>query len=109
MGRSAAWGWGKGFDGREAARQAAQQALSHAGVARPVLGLVFISQEFDVAEVASGLESVLGSLPRWGISTSCALIPSGEQARSVLVALLAGSDLDARVTYWPNFAQNSDE
>ncbi len=109
MGRSATWGWGKGFDGREAARQAAQLALSRAGASKPALGLVFVSQEFDVAAVAGGLESVLGNLPLWGISTTRALLPTGEQARSVVVALLAGSDLNARVSYWPNFAQNSDE
>ncbi len=109
MGRSASWGWAKGFDGREAARQAAQLALNHGGAARPALGLVFVSQEFDMAAVAGGLESVLGNMPLWGISTTRALIPSGEQARSVVVALLAGSDLNSRVSYWPNFSQNSDE
>src|SRR5512138_1238460 len=98
MGRSASWGWAKGFDGREVARQAAQLALSRAGGAKPELGLVFVSQEFDVAAVAGGLESILGSVPRWGISTSRPLISSGEQARSVVVALLAGNDLNAKVS-----------
>jgi hypothetical protein len=109
MSRSVSWGWGKGFDGREAARQAAQQALNHAGAAKLALGLVFVSQEFDAAAVVSGLGSILGDLPLWGISTSRVLIPSGEQARSVVVALLAGNDLNAKASYWPNFAQNSDE
>ncbi len=109
MGRSASWGWAKGFDGRETARQAAQLALTHAGAARPALGLVFVSQEFDMAAVAGGLESVLGNVPLWGMSTTRALIPSGEQARAIVVALLAGNDLNARLSYWPNFAQNSDE
>jgi hypothetical protein len=108
MSRSVSWGWGKGFDGREAARQAAQQALNHAGAAKLALGLVFVSQEFDAAAVVSGLGSILGDLPLWGISTSRVLIPSGEQARSVVVALLAGNDLNAKASYWPNFAQNSD-
>ncbi len=109
MGRSASWGWAKGIDGRETARQAAQQALTHAGGARPALGLVFVTQEFDMAAVVGGLESVLGNMPLWGISTTRALIPSGEQARAVVVALLSGNDLNARLSYWPNFAQDSDE
>ncbi len=109
MGRSAAWGWGKGFDGREVARQAAQLALSRLGAARPALGLVFVSQEFDMAPVAGGLASVLGDVPLWGISASQAIIPSGGQPRSVVLALLSGDDLHARVSFWPGFAQNSDE
>ena len=109
MGRSASWGWGKGYDGREAARQAAQQALSHLGTARPALGLVFVSQEFEMAPVVNGLVSVLGNVPFWGISTTRAIIPTGEQARSVVVALLAGNDLNAKVSYWPAFSQNSEE
>ena len=110
MGRSASWGWGKGIDGREAARQAAQQALSRLGTNRaPAICLVFVSQEFEIGPVINGLTSVLGNVPLWGMSTSRLITPIGEQARSVVVGLLAGSDINAQVSFWPGFSQNSNE
>jgi hypothetical protein len=109
MGRSASWGWAKGFEGREVAKQAAQQALNHLGTARPTIGVVFISQEFDLASVVNGLTGVLGGVPLWGISTSHPITSSGEQTRAVVIGLLAGSDINAKVSFWPGFAQNSEE
>ena len=109
MARSASWGWGKGIDGREAARLAAQQALSRLGAGRPAFGVVFVSHEFELSPVLNGLGSVLGDTPLWGISTFRPIISAGEQARSVVVGLLAGADLSAKVSLWPRFAQNSAE
>jgi hypothetical protein len=109
MSRIASWGWGKGIDGRDAGRLAAQQALSRLGTTRASLGLVFVSQEFELGPVMSGLTGVLGNVPLWGISTSRPFTPAGEQPRSVVIGLLAGSDISAEVTYWPGFAQNSSE
>lgn len=109
MGRSSSWGWAKGFDGREAARQAAQQALNHLGSIHPAIGLVFVSQEFEMAGVVSGLTGALGNVPLWGISTTHPITSSGEQTRAVVVGLIAGSDINVRTTYWPGFAQNSEE
>jgi hypothetical protein len=109
MGRSASWGWGKGIDGREAARLAAQQALSRLGAIHPAFGFVFVSHEFDLSPVLNGLSGVLGDIPLWGISTFRPIISAGEQARSVVVGLLAGGDLCAKVSFWPRFSQNSAE
>jgi len=105
----ASWGWGKGIDGREAGRLAAQQALSRLGTTRAALCLVFVSQEFDMGPVISGLCGVLGNVPLWGISTSHPFTPAGEQTRSVVIGLLAGNDITAEVSFWPGFAQNSSE
>src|SRR5512140_2859990 len=106
--KNAAWGMGEGLDGREAARQAAQQALNHLGSSRPVLGLAFISQEFSVGPVMAGLTSILGNVPLWGISTSRPLSVEGEHSRTVIVGLLGGSDINARVSFWPQFAKDSE-
>ena len=88
---------------------AAQQALSRLGTTRAALCLVFVSQEFEMWPVISGLTGVLGNVPLWGISPSRPFTPAGEQARSVVIGLLAGSDISAEVTFWPGFAQNSSE
>ncbi|HVP20783.1 MAG TPA: FIST N-terminal domain-containing protein [Anaerolineaceae bacterium] len=109
MGRTASWGWSKGFDGREVARQAAQQAINHMGATRPVIGLVFISQEFDMGAVGNGLANVLGTTPLWGVSTSHPITSAGEQTRAVVIGLFTGSDINAKVSFWPGFAQNSEE
>jgi hypothetical protein len=92
MARGIALGIGQGIDGREAARQAAQQALERLGTARPVATLVFAAQEYAMAEVFSGLTSLLGGMPLWGMSTSRPLTGEGEQPRSVVVAILSGVD-----------------
>jgi hypothetical protein len=87
--------------------QATQQALDQLGTARPVLALVFVAQEFNVAEVLNGLLSLLGDTPVWGFSTLCPISDEGEQARSVVVALIAGSDLKAQVQWWAGYSQDS--
>jgi hypothetical protein len=106
--RNAAWGMGKGLDGREAARLAAQQALNHLGTVKPGLGLVFISQEFAFGPVMAGLASILGNVPLWGISTSRPLTSEGEHSRAVVVGLVGGPNLNAKVSFWPHFAQDSE-
>jgi hypothetical protein len=107
MKRNAVYGVGRGIDGREAAMQASQQALDQLGTARPVLALVFVSQEFVVADALSGLVSLLGDTPVWGFSTLRPLTEDGDQPRSVVVALLTGSDLKAQVEWFPTFSQDA--
>src|SRR5512142_914423 len=107
MKRNAVYGVGIGINGREAAMQATQRALDQTGPARPVLALVFVSQEFNITEVLAGLTSLLGETPLWGFSTQRPLTGEGDQPRSVVVALLTGSDLKAQVQWYPGFAQDS--
>jgi len=87
--------------------QATQRALDQLGAARPVLALVFVSQEFNTAEVLTGLVGLLGDTPIWGFSTLRPVTDEGDQPRSVVVALLTGSDLKAQVQWWPHYSQDS--
>lgn len=107
MKRTAVYGVGTGINGREAAMQATQRALDQLGTAKASLGLVFVSQELDVAEAQAGVTSLMGETPLWGFSTIGTLTGDGDQPRSVVVALIAGSDLRAQVQWYPNYAQDS--
>jgi hypothetical protein len=107
MKRNAVYGVGIGINGRDAAMQATQRALDQVGTAKPVLALVFVSQEFNISEVLAGLTSLLGETPLWGFSTLDPLTGDGDQPRSVVVALMTGSDLKAQVQWYPNYAQDS--
>ena len=105
--RGIAWGIGKGLDGKEAGQQAIQQALNNLGSARPVLAILLVSQEFAVTDVLAGVVGFLGNTPLWGFSTSMPMTKDGEQPRSVIVALLSGSELKVRVNWLPGYVQDS--
>lgn len=107
MKRNAVFGVGIGINGRDAAMQATQRALDQIGTAKPVLALVFVSQEFTITEVLAGLTSLLGETPLWGFSSISPVTGDGEQPRSVVVALITGSELKAQVHWYPGFAQDS--
>src|SRR5512146_1705347 len=107
MKRNAVYGVGIGINGRDAAMQATQRALDQMGTSKPVLALVFVSQEFNVAEVLGGLTSLLGETPLWGFSTLKPITGEGDQPRSVVVALIPGGDFKAQVLWYPAFAQDS--
>lgn len=87
--------------------QATQRALNALGPAKPALALVFVSQEFAAGEVTAGIASLLGDTPLWGFTTLCPLTAEGDQPRSVVVALLTGSELNAQVHWLPDFAADS--
>ncbi len=106
MSKSTGIGFGRSWDGREAARQAVQQALDGLSGNRPALGLVFSAQEFSSPEILQTIAGQLGNLPLWGFSTTCPLSADGEQSRSVGVALLSGSGYKAHVNWLANFAQD---
>ena len=109
MNRLAACGVAQGLNGRDAAIKATQMALDALGSLKPVLAVVFISEEFDTAEVLSGLSGLLGDTPLWGITTVRPLIGGTEKLRSIVVALLGGADLKAEVHWSPGFAEDSPE
>ena len=87
--------------------QATQRALDELGTARPVLALAFVSQEFSTVEVLNGLVGLLGDTPIWGFSTIRPITDEGDEARSVVVALLTGNELRAQIQWWPNYSQDS--
>jgi hypothetical protein len=89
-----AWGIAKGFDAKETARMAAQQALIKLGTSHPAIGICFVSHEFDADQAVAGLVGMLGNLPLWGFSTEIPLTIDGEQERSILVAIISGKDLE---------------
>jgi len=107
MARGIAWGIGQGIDGREAARQAAQQALERLGTARPSAVVVFAAHEYPVVEVVNGLTSLLGGIPLWGMSTSRPITAAGEHPRSVVLAILAGTDWKVQTIWQPQFGRDS--
>jgi hypothetical protein len=107
MPRGIACGTGQGIDGREAARQAVQEALEKLGTAKPVAALVLAAQEYPVAEVFVGLSSLPGGLPIWGMSTSRPFGSAGEQPRSVVVAILSGADWKVQPIWQPQFGRDS--
>jgi len=109
MNRLAVYGAAQGLNGREAAMKATQMALDQLGAARPVLAIVFAAEEFDTHEVFTGMSSLLGDTPLWGISTLRPLTGDSDKPRSVAVMLLAGSDLKAQVVWLANFAEDSQE
>ncbi len=107
MKRHGVYGTGVGINGRDAAMQATQRALDQLGTARPVLALVFVSQEFNMAEVLTTLTGLLGETPLWGFSTLRPLTESGDQPRSVVVALLTGAENHALLRWFPGYIRDS--
>jgi hypothetical protein len=88
-------GISKGFDAREVARNAAQQALSKLGTGRPSFAISFVSREFNASQAVAGLISMLGNTPLWGMSTYYPLTVEGEQSRSVVVIIVSGKNFEA--------------
>lgn len=102
----AAVGQATDLDGREAASQAAHNALIQMEAARPVAAIVFSSHEYDMQAVQAGLAARLGDTPIFGLSTAGELSSAGRGRRSVVVALIAGDALSGRVGWAP---ANSEE
>lgn len=107
MSKSVGIGFGRAWEGGEAARQALQQALDQLGGGRPMLALVFTAQEYASAEILQTIGGQLGNIPVWGFSTTCPLSASGEQRRSVGVALLSGNHFKAQINWWPDFSRDA--
>ena len=101
------WGTGQGIDGREAARQASQEALEHLGTARPVGIIVLAAQEYAVSEVFAGLANLPAELPVWGMTSSQVFTHLGEHPRSVVVAILSNPDWMVETIWQPQFGRDS--
>lgn len=49
----------------------------------------------------------MGDIPLIGFTTSAEISSSGIQQRSVLIALVTGTDVNARCDFWPGYAEDS--
>jgi hypothetical protein len=106
MAASMTIGVGQSQEGREATRQALQSALERKGKEKPVLAIVFISQEFDVEQTIATFQSLVGDLPIWGFTTLSPLSSDGDLQRSVAVMILWGNDLNVQTQWLPNLQQD---
>lgn len=82
-------GYSNEINGREAAQQAAQQALKELHSASPKAALVFFSNLYEPLEVRQVLSGLLGDIPLWGATTSN--IVAGGAFQKMVVVLLGGS------------------
>lgn len=103
----AAVGQARDLDGREAGAKAARQALDRLGGSSVVLGIVAASQSYPAQHVLTGAASMLGNTPLIGFSTSAEISNAGYTQRSVVIALLAGKEVQAHADWWPSFADDS--
>jgi hypothetical protein len=101
---TASIGTGQAIEGREAAIQATHQALDRLESANVSLGIVFASYEFPINSVLGGVASLLSNTPLWGISTTKPIDQNGAHSRSVVVALVSGSEIKAHASWWPTFS-----
>jgi hypothetical protein len=101
-------GQGQAFDGVEASRQAAIQALRTAGGASPpALAWIIASSEYKIDQVLLGAASALGEIPCIGFSTSVGLTSDGLAPRSVIIGLISGDGLKAQAEWQPDFVEDS--
>ncbi len=105
----AAVGQARALDGREAGMQATHQALNKLGSLAPVFGIVISSYQYDAQGVVNGIASLIGDIPVIGISTPAGLTSEGLQPHSVVLGLIAATDVRAEVTWLPGYTQGSRE
>ena len=103
----AAVGESHSIESREAGIEAARTALNQLGRVSAALGIVVVSQDFSVQQAVNGVTSLLGNIPLLGFSTSGSLTREGLHKRSVVVALLAGTELQATTGWWSGFADDN--
>ena len=97
------------LDGREACIQAIEQArqkILHEAD-NIALAIIFASREYNFQGILSGATAQLRNTPLFGFSTEGQLSANGMHQRSVVVALLAGSDVSVRANWWPDFSHDS--
>jgi hypothetical protein len=100
------FGIAQGADGHEVAQRAVQQALTGLGAAKPVFGLVFVPQAFEIKGTLAGLTGSLGNTPLWGFNTSETISSAGVSPNHLVIAIFAGSDWKVEMAWLPEFSQN---
>jgi hypothetical protein len=106
---TAAVGHAQTLDAREAGMQAAHQALNSLGAASPSLGLIIVPHRYDHQQVINGAASLMANVPMIGFSVSAGLTQTGTNSHSVIVAMLAGDELQAETHWFPSYSQGSAE
>lgn len=106
---TAAVGHAQALDAREAGMQATHQALNSLGAASPALGIVIVPHRYDPQQVVLGASSLLSNVPLIGFSVSAGLTRSGSNSHSVIVAMLAGDEIQAETHWFPSYSQASAE
>ena len=106
MSLSAVIGQATALDGREAAWQATRRALERMGIRTVKVAFIVASHDFPPEQVLDGVSSLLGEIPVWGFSTTSGLSAEGQSRRSVVVALMGGSDVHAAANWWPGWGQD---
>ena len=100
-------GFAKAPDGREAGSQAVLQALDQAGRSPLIFGILIASHNLPFDQVFSGAGALLGDIPLVGFSTSAEITSGGVQQRSVVIALISGTDVGVHSEFWPGFGEDS--
>jgi len=105
----AAVGQARALDGREAGLQATRQALNELGSNSPVLAIVISSYRYDAQQVVNGVAGLIGNTPMIGFSSPAGMSSDGFHSHSVVVALLAATDVRADVQWLAGTTQDGRE
>lgn len=106
---TAAVGHAQALDAREAGMQATHQALNGLGAVSPSLGIIIVPHRYDAQQVINGASSLMANVPVIGFSVSAGLTQMGINSHSVIVAILAGDDIQAETHWFPSYSQASSE
>jgi hypothetical protein len=106
---TASVGYAQALDAREAGMQATHQALNALGAVSPSLGIIIAPHRYDPQQVINGAASLLANVPVIGFSVSAGLTHTGINSHSVIVAMLAGDDIQAETHWFPSYSQASGE
>jgi hypothetical protein len=106
---TASVGHAQALDAREAGMQATHQALNGLGAVSPSLGIIIVPHRYEPQQVISGASSLLAHIPVIGFSVSAGLTEMGLNSHSVIVAVLAGDDLQVETHWFPSYSQASAE
>jgi len=108
MAIAAVVGHSQGLDAREVGSKAALNAISKANRRPVALGIVMVADSFPFTQVISGVKAILGDAPLIGLTTSGQFTSSGIHQRSVVIALLVGSEISVQADWWPDFGADSE-
>lgn len=107
MALSAVIGHAQSLDARQAGAQAARKATDELERSSVILAIVIASHHLPLAQVVSGAANLIGDAPVWGFSTSGEITNQGMHTHSVIVALLTGSEVEARAHWQAGFGADS--
>jgi hypothetical protein len=89
-----------GLSALEAAIQATDHALSQVGRQQVVLAFIVASHDYPVRDVVNGVTGLLSDTPLFGFSSPTQITSERLDQRSIVVALLAGDQVEAEGSWW---------